>query len=230
MILKLKKISVPSEGFKEIENINLEKCTNLDAPCKYEIYNNILEKEKLYYWKNKDKLIYVVNNIEDDVQYNFAVTGANEQGEISNDKSSEGNAYVLRLDKNYYKSASIDDLAPGRVAELKSQILEGKAKIMWNKPLKNIDGTNNNDIAGFNVYYKKSTSDILPQLEIGYGTKQIAAKDAKCDIIGSLACEFDIENIIGLEKWQNYNFAVTAFDEKSNEYKYESDKVSIIIP
>ena len=95
--------------------------------------------------------------------------------------------------------------------------------------MKNLDGTDNKDIAGFNIYYKKSTNILLPQFEIGYSVKQITLKDAKCDIIGSLACEFFIDGIAGLEKGHNYNFAVTAIDKKLNEYRAESEKVSVVI-
>ena len=228
---EVRKVSIESDNFKEINIINLERCTNPDAPCKYEAYDNTLEKEKLYYWKEKNKFIYVLKGIEDDVEYNIAATAVNDEGEISNDKSIKGNTYVLSLNGNYAKATSIDDLAPGKVTELKpAPTPEGKIKLTWKKPLKNLDGTDNNDLAAFNIYFKKSTSDLLPQLELDYRVIKISAKDAKCDVLGSLSCEFNIDNIPGLEKGQNYNFAVASLDEKSNEYKAESEKVAIVIP
>lgn len=223
----IKKISVTNEKPENIDDINLEKCEPLTFPCRYLLYNKPIEKNKLYYWNSKNKFIYILADTEDEKEYNFAITAVNEEAEIDNDKEKAGNIYVLTLGKNYKKFTPVDDLAPSKVEGL-INLPDIKTKLIWNKPLKNVDGTDSRDVTSFNIYYIQSTSELIPQLEIGHKIKQITAKDAKCDLL-SLICEFDIENILSLEKGKIYKFSITALDEKLNELKTPSDKVSMII-
>ncbi|MBI2655900.1 hypothetical protein HYX06_05770 [Candidatus Woesearchaeota archaeon] len=227
----VKKITIDAANPARIENIDLTQCSfdSIGSPCKYDIYKNPLQPGRLYYWKSKDRIIYLANGLADGQEYYFAVTAANSQGELSNDRTISGNTYVLSEGKNYIKSAPADDLAPGKVTELdKAKTPEGKIKITWKRPSKNIDGSEANDVLGYKIYYKKSTADINPQLEPGHGVKQITAADAKCAIV-SLYCDYIIENIAGLEKGQNYNFAVVPIDENGNEYNLESERIPVQI-
>ena len=227
----VKKISAEAGNPVRIENIDLMQCNfdSIGSPCKYDIYKNSLQPGRIYYWKSKDKLIYFVNDLADGQDYYFAVTAVNSQGEISNDESIEGNTYILSEGRNYIKASPVDDLAPGKVTELERiKTLDAKTKLAWKKPLKNIDGSDANDVSGYRIYYKKSLSAINPQLEFGHNIKQITAADAKCDTF-SLVCEYFIENIAGLEKGQFYNFAAIPIDEKGNEYNLESERISVQI-
>lgn len=221
----INKISAMLENINEIEDIDLTNCNfePVGEPCKYSKLNQNLERNKLYYWKSQNKFIYLIGT-EDGVEHNFAVTAVNDDGdEIDNDKSIEGNTYVLSLNKNYRKFASSDDLAPNKVENLRLT----QSKLVWNKPSKNMDGSKNSDLSSFKIYYKKSTSKIAPQLEAGYESKIVSVKDAQCEAISD--CMYNIENIAGLEKGQNYNFAVTALDEKSNEFNANAEFVSVTI-
>ena len=223
----IKKISLEAENSIKIDDIDLSKC-NFDPignPCKYSGFNNPLLPDKLYYSKSKEMFIYLINDLTDDKQHYFAVTAVNNQGEISNDNTISGNTYVLSEGKNFIKSVPVDDLAPGKVTELNP---EGKTKITWKRPSQNIDGSDATDVSWYKIYYRKSLSDINPQLEPGHQSKQITAADAKCDTI-SLVCEYFVENIAGLEKGQNYNLAVIPIDEKGNEYNSESERISVQI-
>lgn len=225
------KTTIDAANPVRIENIDLTQCNfdSIGSPCKYGIYKNSLQHGRIYYSKQKDMMIYFANGLADGQEYYFAVTAANSQGEISNDRAISGNTYILSEGENYIKSAPADDLAPGKVTELnKIKTPEGKTKITWKRPLQNIDGSEANDILGYKIYYKKSATDINPQLEPGHNIKQITSADAKCDTI-SLVCEYFIENIAGLEKGQNYNLAVIPIDDNENEYNLESDGVSVKI-
>src|SRR3989344_2124779 len=227
----IKKINVVLKNKIEIEDIDLKNCAigEIGNPCKYGIYNNPLQPNKLYYVKSKNKHVYAIANILDGKEHNFAIVAENNAGQLDNDKSIEGNIYVLTLDKNYFRFAPVDDLAPGKVTELdKIKTPEGKTKITWKRPSKNIDGSDVHDISDYKIYYKNSLSNINPQLEPGHQIKQITAADAKCDTV-SLFCEHFVENIAGLEKGQPYNFAVIPIDEKGNEYNLESERISMQI-
>ena len=229
----VKKIQIESENSAKIEKIDMDQCNfdTVGSPCKYYDYGSPLIAGKLYYLKFNNKLTYLIKDTSliDEKQYYFAVTAVNSQGEILNDKSIDKNTNVLSEGRNYAKATPIDDLAPGKVSELsKIKTPDGKIKITWKRPSQNIDGTDSNDIAGYRIYYKKSISDINPQLEPGHNVKQITAADAKCDTV-SLFCEYFIENIANLEKGQSYNFAVIAIDEKENEYNSESERIFVQI-
>ncbi|MBI4452426.1 hypothetical protein HY637_03280 [Candidatus Woesearchaeota archaeon] len=232
----IRKISAEIENLVRIDKIDLTRCgfDPAGSPCKYGDYENSLAVGRLYYSKSDNKFIYLIkdSDLTDGKQYYFAVTAVNSQGEISNDKSIQGNTYILSEGKNYARFTPADDLAPGKAAELgKIKTPEGKTKLAWKRPSKNTDGSEANDVAGYRIYYKRSLSDINPQLEPGHEIKQITAADAKCDTI-SLYCEYIVENIAGLEKGQPYSFAVIPIDEvlpKANEYNLESDRVSVQI-
>ncbi len=229
--MNIKKTNIDISDKVGIEDIDLKSCNveSIGSPCKYFTYDKPLQPNNLYYWKLKDKYIYVLKDALDGKEHNFAVVAVNSAGQLDNDKSVEGNIYVLNDGKNYVKFAPIDDLAPGKVTELdKIKTPEGKTKITWKSPSKNIDGSDATDVSWYKIYYKKSLSAINPQLEPGHQSKQITAADAKCDTI-SLFCEYIVENIAGLEKGQFYNFAAIPIDEKGNEYNLESERISIQI-
>jgi len=225
----IKKILVSNANPIEIDSINLKECRfdPLSEPCKFGIYNKRLEKNKLYYWIEKNKFIYLLD-AEDGVEHSFAITAINDLGdEIDNDILIKYNTYILTLGKNYVKSVPVDDLAPAKVENLKHDIIDGKIGLSWNKPAKNLDGSANKDVVAFNIYYKKSTVAMAPQLQTGYQIKKITTKDARCDILGF--CQYNIENIENLEKGQNYNIAVTALDENSNEFIADEGYISVTI-
>ena len=93
----------------EIKDIDLTKCqiNPIGTPCKYAIYNNHLEGNKLYYWASKNKLIYFISDAKDDVEYGYAVTTVDEDGmELGNEKSVVRNTYILTLGRNYKKFIS----------------------------------------------------------------------------------------------------------------------------
>ncbi len=215
----------------EIKDIDLRVCifNPIDKPCKYLIHNQQLEKDKLYYLQAENKLIYLITDAKDGIGHYFAVTAVNNEGaELNNDKSIINNDYVLAFGKNYQKSVPKDDLAPGKVLNLQGQgIGQGKAKLAWAKPGKNIDGSAIADIAGFNAYYKKGQSASgLEKIDISYTKRLITATEANCDNTLKLSCEHIVE---GLEQGQSHNFAVTAVDENSNEFKDNADVINIIV-
>ncbi len=227
------RISVPAGNFIEIENIDLMQCdfSPTGEACKYNIYNKNLEKNKLYYWKSQDKLIYLIGDAQDKTEYNFAVNAANEDGEeIDNDISIEGNSYVLS-GNNYKKFTPIDDLAPSKIEKLgcksgECRTLDGKLVLSWDKPTKNLDGTTSFDIKGFNIYYKKPNLEIPAMLDLTgpFAIKKfITSAEAKCDSVVSSLCEYDLANIKSLEKGQPYIFAIIATDSDTNGNEYKDD-------
>ena len=154
----------------EIKDIDLSNCiiSPVGMPCKYSIYNNHLEKDKLYIWSSKDKLIYLLSdntNLKDGTEYNFAVTAVNEVNkELDNDKSIKGNAYVFTQNKNYKKSMPIDDLAPNsdKIVLLRQPTYEPSSKkVTFNfgeLPKTNADGSLIKDFKNYKVYYAKYPS------------------------------------------------------------------------
>lgn len=216
----------------EIKDIDLKICTinPLDTTCKYSVYNNPLEKDKLYYWASKNKYIYMLTGTRDENQYNFAVTAINNDDiELNNDKSIKDNPYILTLNKNYKSFTPQDDLAPNKVLDLKPELAEeGKIKLTWKKPQKNIDGSDSIDTAKFNIYYKRIFT-IQPEqfykLDSTFNKlTTITIQEANCELI-RLSCEYTIE---GLEKARIYTTAITAVDTYSNEFMDNAD--AIIVP
>ena len=217
---EIKKLNAQINNPTKIDNIDLSNC-NFDPvgePCKYSGYNKALEAGKLYF-TSENKFIYLISNVEDNVEYNFAVAAVNDESDtIDNDKSLEGNTNIFNLNKNYKKLASVDDLAPDKVLNLKYKIQSGKVKFTWDKPLKNLDGSKAVDVKGFSVYYDSST------LNFDESKLKITALDAKCEGI-DVNCEYLLE----LKKG-TYNFAVIAFDENSNQFTKNADIITVIVP
>ena len=236
---QINKISAKTDIFIEIDDIDLSKCSfdPIGKTCKYALYGKALENGKLYYLKPKDKekgkFIYLINDVEDGTEYNFAVTGVNDDNEeLDNDNSIEGNTYILKLNQNYRKFKPIDDLAPNKVENLKQRTEDGKVKLVWDKPLKNLDGSTSFDIKGFNIYYKKPSIEMLSKLDIlsplpnPPAKKAVTAAEAKCESIVAIACEYSMENL-ALEKDQIYIVAVIAFDENSNEFTNDLEVIPV---
>jgi len=218
----------------EIQDIDLADCSinPAGAPCRYGIFNNPLEKNKLYYWASQNKMVYVIDGIKDDAQYSYAVTSVDDQGgEIDNDNSAEGNTYILALGKNYKSFISKDDLAPDKVAGLQQAPTaeQSTIKLVWKKPEKNIDGSASADISGFNVYYKKLPLT-SPEFEAFdprlYAKLKITSQDAQCEPLIKTACEYDLN---GLEQNRIYMIAVTAADRNGNEYHENTDVKSMAV-
>ncbi|MBI1934890.1 fibronectin type III domain-containing protein [Candidatus Woesearchaeota archaeon] len=231
----VKNLLVSAENPAEIEKIDLSACIfdPIGKSCKYSEYGKPLEKNKLYYLKPKNnengKFIYLLAGIKDNTEYNFAVTAVNSEGEeIGNDYSLKGNTYVFTLNNNYDKFASNDDLAPERISGLEAQPIENKkAKLKWNKPIKNLDGSDNKDLKWFRVYYKKES--LLSGFNIkddSTANEYATLQQASCDNPALTSCEYAIE---GLENGEEYRFAVTALDSSSNEYKDDFDSVLVKI-
>lgn len=212
----------------EVQDIDLANC-NINfagTPCKYEILNNHLEKNRLYYWASQNKMIYLLDSIKDSVQYHYAATAADDEGnEIDNDNSIEGNTYILALNKNYKKFSSKDDLAPDKIIELQQTPTteQNTIKLAWKKPEKNIDGSASADITAFNIYYRKQTL-ISPEFEPFdqrlYAKLKITAQEAQCEPSIKIACEYSLKS---LEQNQIYRIAVTATDKNGNEYSQNTD-------
>lgn len=221
----------------EIKDVEIKNCVidPIGTPCKYLIYGSSLEKDKLYYLSSKNKFIYLITDVKDNIEYNFAITAINEEEiEINNDKSIKDNNYVLTSNKNYKKFTSIDDLAPNKVSELKYESIEvGKIRLKWNKPLTNIDGSSSADITGFEIYYKKNPL-ILPQefdkIDASYTKlKTITTLDANCELM-RVACEYIITALEeGLVNNQIYNLAIVAVDKYSNRFIDNAEVVRTIV-
>ncbi len=217
---EIKKLNLQTDNPIKSDKNDLANC-NFDPvgePCKYAGYNKALEAGKLYFTSD-NKFIYLINNVEDGVEYNFAVTAVNDEGDtIDNDKSLEGNTNILELNKNYKKLSSVDDLAPDKVTNLKYKMESGKVKLTWDKPSKNLDGSKAIDVEGFSVYYDSGT------LNFDESKLKITALDAKCEG-NDINCEYTLE----LKKG-NYNLALIAFDENSNQFTKNADVISVIVP
>ncbi|GEM_PF-2438735 len=107
-------IQIPTSEPKPIiiDGINLDEC-NFDSATKiYRCadYNLPLLKNRLY-WINSgkyaDKYFFIISDAKDDVDYYYAVTALNEDGEeIDNDQGIAGNNYILKLNENYAKFKS----------------------------------------------------------------------------------------------------------------------------
>jgi len=107
-------IQIPTSEPKPIiiDGINPDEC-NFDSATKiYRCadYNLPLLKNRLY-WINSgkytDKYFFIISDAKDDVDYYYAVTALNEDGEeIDNDQDIAGNNYILKLNENYTKFKS----------------------------------------------------------------------------------------------------------------------------
>jgi len=213
------------------EDISLDDCTmdSAGTPCKYGIYDNQLLKNKLYYWAGKNKFIYVIPDAKDGSAFNFAVTAVTLDGdEIDNDKTIKGNTHVLSAGSNYRTFTPKDDLPPGKVSGLKVHSSEEKkAVISWEKPSKNIDGSPNEDLKWFKLYFRKSS------LFSGFDIKDasvpnvyLTLQQAGCEGLAEAQCQYALE---GLDSGDDYRFSLTAIDENSNEYNENVDIITAAI-
>src|SRR3989344_225611 len=221
---EIKKVSVVINSPIEIESVDLSSCefNPINEPCKYQSYNNPLLKNKLYYIKSENKFVYVLfdADFKDGTDYNVAITAVNDKGEeMDNDKSAADNPYIFEINKNYLWFSSADDLAPAKIINVKKEAgTDGKTKLSWDFPAKNIDGTNLNDIKGFNIYYRKYLVGPFviasSNVDASFAKKEIKISDAGCSS-SSLQCEYVMEE---LESGQ-YFITVAAFDDKNNEFR-----------
>ncbi|MBI2654709.1 hypothetical protein HYX02_07950 [Candidatus Woesearchaeota archaeon] len=231
----------------EIDDIDLNDCaiTQLNTPCKYAVYNNPLEKDKLYYWKSKDKLIYVLSDarLEDGKESNFAVTALNEaREELDNDKSISGNIYILTENRNYRKFIPVDDLVPSSkdliLVKLQQIYESASKKVTFNfgeLPKNNVDGTQLNDFRNYKVYYKKYQSST--QQEKAEIVKFIAdSKLNSLKLIQDVNYEkpgmpffVDLTSTIP-EKGNVYFFVIVASDTKDNpkEEQYSVNELGAV--
>ena len=220
----IKKVSVLINNPVEIERVDLDNCefNPINEPCKYSAYNQALLKNKLYYIKTENKFVYVLSDTDfkDGTDYNLAITAVNDMGEeMDNDKSTADNTYIFEVNRNYLWFYSEDDLAPGRIINIKKETgSDGKAKLSWDLQAKNLDGTNLNDLKGFNIYYRKyfvgpfviASSNI----DSSFAKKEIKVSDAGCSS-SKPQCEYVMEELGSGQ----YFISVAAFDNKNNEFK-----------
>lgn len=127
-----------------------------------------------------------------------------------------------------YSSDLIDNIAPAKVENLRAEITNSDVKIKWSKPIKNVDGSTSNDISGFNIYYRKFSPSVFPNLiDASYNKKAVTIAEANCESLVKISCDY---TLIGLEKNQIYDIAVTAVDKGSNEAIENADVIQINIP
>ena len=220
----IKQVSALISNPIEIERIDLDNCefNPINEPCKYKNYDNPLLKNKLYYIKSENKFLYVLSDADfkDGTDYNLAITAVNDKGEeIDNDKSIADNTYTFEVTKNYLWFSSDDDLAPAKIINVKKETgSDGKAKLSWDLPAKNIDGTDMNDLKGFNIYYRKYfvgpfviTSS---SIDSSFAKKEIKVSDAGCGS-SKPQCEYVMEELGSGQ----YFISVAAFDDNNNEFK-----------
>ena len=220
----IKKVSVLTNNPIEIERVDLESCefNPVNEPCKYKYYDNPLLKNKLYYTKSENKFVYVLSgaDFKDAADYNLAVTAVNGRGEeIDNDKSIIDNTYIFEVTKNYLWFSSKDDLPPGKIINLKKETgPDGKAKLLWDFPTKNIDGTDMGDLKGYYIYYRKYFAGpfavVSSNVDSSFSKKEIKICDAGCSS-SKPQCEYMMEELGSGQ----YFISVVAFDDDNNEFK-----------
>lgn len=98
------------ENAELIPYIDLTECASviIEKGCFYAKYNKPLAKGRLYNVRNEleDYYIYIVDGLDDEITYNFAVTAIDANGnEIDNDKN-KGNKWVFTQDMNYAQGKS----------------------------------------------------------------------------------------------------------------------------
>lgn len=223
---EIRKVLVPVNNPIEIEKIDLDKCefNPANEPCKYSASpsNQALLKNKLYYIKSEDKFVYVLSDTDfkDGTDYNIAITAVNDKGEeIDNDKSIADNTYIFEATKNYLWFSSKDDLAPAKIINVKKETgSDGKIKLSWDLPAKNLDGTTLNDLKGFNIYYRKyfvgPFVNTFSGIDSSFTKKEIKVSDAWCSS-SKPQCEYVMEELGSGQ----YFISVAAFDDKNNEFK-----------
>lgn len=92
------------------------------------------------------------------------------------------------------------------------QVHAGSAKLTWNPPIDNEDGTPLEDLAGYTIYWGTSSRN--------YTHSQTVSVCAACPIPVGLEEEF---TCLPLLPETTYYFAVTAFNTKGNESGYSNE-------
>jgi len=168
-----------------------------------------------YYYEKTGNFVYSLPVPSDEKTYFVTITPISKEGrENSNDQ------------KLIMAAKSIDDLAPGKISDLKIENSGAKIKLSWIKPLNNLDGSLSNDISGFFAYYKKyfPTTILEAKVDSTYSKTYVSTLNAKCDNV-KLTCEHLIDNP---EKGP-YNFAVVAIDTSSNEFLDNAVMVPFVV-
>jgi len=220
----IKKVSILINNPIEIEKVDLDKCefNPTNEPCKYKNYGNPLLKNKLYYIKPENKFVYVLSDVDfkDETDYNIAITAVNDKNEeIDNDNSIKDNKNIFDIGKNYLWFSSNDDLPPAKIINLKKETgSDGKIKLLWDLPTKNLDGTDLSDLKGFNIYYRKYLVGPFviasSNIDSSFSKKEIRVSDAGCSS-SQPQCGYEMEELASGQ----YFISVAAFDDKNNEFK-----------
>jgi len=80
------------------------------------------------------------------------------------------------------------------------------ATLTWDVPTTKIDGAKLNDLAGYNMYYGKSSGNYSLRIDVGNVTT------------------YKVNNL----SRGTYYFAVTAYDREGNESAFSNEKIEII--
>lgn len=182
---------------EEIENIDISTCTPKENElCVYNT-GKPLKKETLYFWAKEKKFIYILSDLEDNEDYNIAVTAVD-----FSDNEIDGVSAGQELKTAQGKA--VDDLEPGRVEikELVQDPLTKKITLSWLPVTTNYDGTKPiNDLKGYEIYYKKITA----------APNKISDLELKAFITGKESNEFEPPDS------GTYYFAAIAVDEVSEK-------------
>jgi len=176
---KINKIKISEKEKIEIEDIDLSECkfNPIGEPCRYRKnkdsldYEIQLNKNKLYFIKNKNQYIYVLDDIEDNIQYNFMVVAIDNMG-----KMIDNNEKKFKLKNGILESAqSKDDLAINSkdlVTEVSYSFLYKRFSFKYDNKAdhKNLDGTDADDFDHYDIYYYKDSNLDLEKLRELAGT------------------------------------------------------------
>ena len=110
-------------------------------------------------------------------------------------------------------------MAPAKIINVKKETgSDGRTKLSWDLPTKNIDGTDMDDLKGFNIYYRKYLVGpfviVSSSLDSSFAKKEIKISDAGCGS-SNPQCEYAMDELGSGQ----YFIAVAAFDGKNNEFK-----------
>ena len=98
-----------------------------------------LKPQQLYYATETKEYFYILDGLEDNKKYYFAVTAIDKAGNEINNKDSEQR---LELDKNYVSATPEDNLAPNKITNLvKQDFSRYYYRFTFNLPETNEDGT-----------------------------------------------------------------------------------------
>jgi len=236
---EIKKIKISENEKIEIEDIDLDACHFIESekPCFYNEYDKPLEKNKLYFWKkeDKDRYIYVLDDIKENAVFNFMVVAIDHAGNMINNKDEKQKFTQL------YPGNSIDDLPPGIINTIKAQSQGGKVILSWDRETYNLDGGIAYDVESFNVYYKVQepsqttlTDNIGKIVDITepllfnqeptifrFNSALLSAEQANCKFLINTKCKYTLSSQPELGKV--HLWGVTALDEATNEH----DKVFV---